>query len=248
MPVAYQNPPETELPGVNRRRVWARPELASHALAVLTFERLHLAPLGGTAPDTAVVEAGGNLDEVFGPAAVVIDLATVRRLHLDLLANAITIDHANGGIGAERMTVTFASPEAADACFTKVWHRLGGGFQLQPYKRDPWSAARSPLVLLVGALLATAILATALSVYEDTASVRAAARLRAPDPATVPPDSPLEGVLNRLDWRWVCAAGGAVAAVAQVWLYRRLTRPPVALELTRQEKVPTTKHQIPKTA
>jgi hypothetical protein len=237
MPVAYQDPPETELPGANRRRVWARPELASHALAVLTFERLHLAPPGGPAPDAAAVEAGGDLAEQLGPGAVAIDLADVRRLRLDLLANAITIDHAAGG-RAGRLTVAFASPEAADACFTKVWHRLGGGFQLQPYRRDPWSAARSPLALLFGALLAAAVLATTLSVYEDTASVRAAARREAPDPAAVPPDSPLEEVLNRLDWRWACAAGGAGAALAQVWLYRRVTRPPVALELTRLEKAP----------
>jgi hypothetical protein len=247
MPVGYQNPPETELPGVNRRRVWAHPELASHALAVLTFERLHLAPLGGNVPDAAAAEAGGDLGELLGPDAAVIDLAGVHRLHLDLLANAIAIDHATNG-RAERLTVAFASPEAADACFTKLWHRLGGGFQLLPYRRDPWSAARSPLVLLFGALLATAILATTLSVYEDTASVRAAARLQAPEPDAVPPDSPLEQLLNRLDWRWACAAGGAVAALAQVWLYRRVTRPPVALELTRGGKASIAKTQIPKTA
>jgi hypothetical protein len=246
MPVAYQNPPETELPGVNRRRVWAHPELASHALAVLTFERLYLAP-PGSQPDVGAADAGGDLGTLLGPDAVAIDLADVRRLHLDLLANAITIDHAKGD-PAERLAVTFSSPEAADACFTKMWHRLGGGFQLQPYRRDPWSAARSPLVLLFGALLTTAILATTLSVYEDTASVRAAARLEAPDPDAVPPNSPLEEVLDRLDWRWACTLGGAVAALAQVWLYRRVTRPPVALELTRAGKVPNVKNQIPKNA
>ncbi len=35
------------------------------------------------------------------------------------------------------------------------------------------------------------------------------------------------------DEAWAYVAGGAGAAVAQVWLYRRLTRPPERLELRR---------------
>lgn len=226
---------------MNRRRVWSRPDLTSHALAVLTFHRLHLA-LPESKPDVSAAEAGGNLDEQLGAEAVVIDLADVRRLHLDLLANTITIDHAKGA-GTNRQTLTFASPECADACFTKMWHRLGGGFQLQPYRRDPWAAARTPLVLLFGALLATAILATTLSIHEDTAAARAVA------PDVAPLDSPLGMLLSRLDWRWCCAVGGVVAALAQVWLYRRVTRPPVALELTREAVASQAMgNRIPKTA
>jgi hypothetical protein len=36
------------------------------------------------------------------------------------------------------------------------------------------------------------------------------------------------------DWRVVCGIGGAALAVVQVWLYRRLTRPPSRLVLTRR--------------
>ena len=42
-----------------------------------------------------------------------------------------------------------------------------------------------------------------------------------------------EGLARWLDWRVVCGLGGAVAAVLQVWIYRRLTQPPLSLELIR---------------
>ncbi|MBN9121784.1 MAG: hypothetical protein J0I06_22030 [Planctomycetes bacterium] len=240
MPVANANLLETTLPGANRRRVWAHPEAKSHSLVVLTFDRLLAAPLAG-APRPEVVaaaEGGGDLDELLGPLAVVVDLAAVRDVKLDLLSNSLAVEYAKGGLGTGRLTVVFANPESADSCFTKLWRRLGDGHTLRPYKRDTWALARAPLVLLVGALLVTAILVLELSVFEDMASARAAARMGAPDlggpdGAAVPPRAPLEAVLGRLNWRAVCAVGGAVCAVAQVWLYRRLTRPPVLLELVR---------------
>ena len=37
----------------------------------------------------------------------------------------------------------------------------------------------------------------------------------------------------KANWRWVCGFGGVVLAVLQVWLYRRLTKPPKRLELAR---------------
>ena len=101
----------------------------------------------------------------------------------------------------------------------------------------PWSAARSPLLLLVAALIATAAMALTLSVFEDNASARAAAEAGAIEAGesavVVPPKSPLEALLGWMDWRWVCAAGGVVAAVSQVWLYCRLSRPPLSLEVKR---------------
>jgi hypothetical protein len=36
-----------------------------------------------------------------------------------------------------------------------------------------------------------------------------------------------------MDWRVVCGLGGAAAAATQVWLVRRVTAPPAALELVR---------------
>jgi hypothetical protein len=207
---------------------------------VLTFDRLHAAPLAGAPkPElVAAVEAGGDLGELLDPLAVTISLADVRQVKLDLLANSLTLDCAKDGAGNSHLTLAFETPEAADLCFTKIWRRLGDGFQLQPYGRDPWSAARSPLVLLVGSLLTTALLVFVLSVFEDMASVRAAVEASEPGPDGLGapralPKSSLEVLLGWMDWRWVCGFGGVVAAVAQVWLYRRLTRPPVALELKR---------------
>lgn len=210
---------ETTAPGVNRRRTWAHPELASHSLLVLTFERLHLAPLAGPPkPEVvAAVEAGADLDAVLGPLAVVIDLVAVRRLHLDLDANTIVVEYAGAGLGTSRVRVTFATPEAADACFTKVWRRLGDGLRLTPHRPGGWALARGPLILLAGALLVTAAVVSVLSVVEDTASGRG------------------PGVLPAwLGWKTVCGLGGAAAAASQVWLYRRLTTPPAGLELVRQ--------------
>ena len=234
MPVVNASTLETTLPGATRRRVWAHPEAKSHSLVVLTFDQLLAAPLAG-APKPEVVsaaESGGDLDELLGPFAVVVDLVAVRNVKLDLLTNALVVEYAKGGTGAGRLTVVFATPESADACFTKLWRRLGAGHKLQPYKRDAWSVARAPLMLLVGSLLATVALVLVLSVFEDLASARAAARMSATGADGA--KSALEVLIGWMNWRGVCAGGGAGAAVAQVWLYRRLTRPPVSLELVRE--------------
>ncbi len=225
MPAAYDITLETTIPGHTRRRVWARPDVKSHSLVVLTFEQLCVAPLAGLpkADLVAAVEAGGDLDDLLGPLAVVVELVAVRRLKLDLLTNSLIVEYAKGGLGTSRLTVVFATPEAADACFTKTWRRLGDGYPLQPYARDAWALVRAPLAALLAALLTTAALVLALSVFEDTASARAAAGAK----------SPLERLLGGLDWRGVCAAGGVAAGASQVWLYRRLTRPPVCLEVQR---------------
>jgi len=231
---------ETTLPGHTRRRVWSHPEVKSHSLVVLTFNRLHVAPLTGTprAETRTAIESGADLDELFGPLAIVVDLAKVRRVKLDLLTNSLKIEYVNGGPGTNWLTVVFAKPETADICFTKLWRRLGNSCQLLPYQRDSWSLARTPLMLLAAVLLATAAMALALSVFEDMASARAAAQVSTPDSGEMGnkgtlPRSPLEVVFGWLDWRVVCAVGGFGAAAAQVWLYRRLTRPPVSLELIR---------------
>jgi hypothetical protein len=237
MPAVNAKISESTLLGSARRRMWVYPDVKSHSLVVLTLEQLYVTPLAGPPkPDLVVaIEAGCDLGEELGPLAVVVDLAAVRNAKLDLLANSLVIEYATDGRNTGRLTIVFATPEAADACFTKVWRRLGDKFKLQPYKRDAWAAARAPLVLLAAALVVTAALALALSVFEDTASARAAARRAAEtsaDAARGPKES--DGPLSWLGWRGVCAAGGAVAAGAQVWLYRRLTHPPERLELVRK--------------
>ncbi len=238
MPGANASLTAVGLPALaERRRAWAFPDLQSHSLIVLTNDQLHLAPLTGS-PKPEVVsaaEAGLDLGELLGPLAVVVDLSAVRAVKHDLLANALVIEYDKRGPGVARLTVVFAAAEAADACFTKVWRRLSGRFALQPYKRDAWAAARAPLALLLGALLATAALALAISAFEDTAPARAA-RLAVetgePEAAAGAAKEP-PGPLSRLGWRGVCALGGTVAAGAQVWLYRRLTGPPERLKLVR---------------
>jgi hypothetical protein len=234
------SPLETALPNQKRRRLWRHPELTSHALLVLTFERVYLTPEASNPKPELVtaVEAGGDLDQLLGSLAVVIDLVSVRRLRLELQTNSLVIEYAGNTYGTSRQRVAFATPEAADACFTKLWRRLGGGFELTAYQRDRWALARGPLLLLFVALAVTATLAIVLSIFEDMASARAASRVGTPGLGELGskmnlPQSPLEILLGWLDWQVVCGLGGVVAAVSQVWLYRRLTTPPASLELIR---------------
>lgn len=221
---------DTTPPGSARRRVWAHPDVTSHSLVVLTASRVYLAPLAGApkAGLVAAIESGGDLDQLLGPLAVIVELTEVRRLKLDLLTNTLAVEYVKDGSSTSRLAAVFATPETADQCFAKLWRQLGDGYRLRPYKRDTWALARTPLVLLFGALIATAVLALVLSAIEDTAA-RAA-----PGPGEPgAPLTPLERLLGQLNWRAVCAAGGVVAGLSQVWLYRRLTQPPKALEVTR---------------
>jgi hypothetical protein len=228
---------EHSLP-VARRRVWAHPELRSHTLAVLTLDRLYLAPLAGDPrPEVlAAVNFGADLDDLFGPLATAVHLPTVRKMKLDLLTNSLVIDAVGRGGVTSRAVVTFATPEAADACFTKVWRRLGDGVQLRPYKPDPWALARLPIALLVAVLVGTAGLAVVLSVFDDFAAARAVGSVGVGGDAAVRlaiPKTPLEYLIGWMNWRWVCGIGGVAAAALQVWTYRRLTHPPGSLVVLR---------------
>jgi hypothetical protein len=199
---------DTVFPGFTRRRTWRAPEVRSHALVVLTATRLYLAPLGVDLP--AAVEDTADLDAALGPAATAIELSAVHRLTHDLLAFTLRLECAD-----RPTVVTFASAEAADVAFAMLWRRLGAEFALTPPRADPWAAARGPVAVLVGLLVATLALALVVSAAADLPA-HPAAPLRA------------------MDWRVVCGVGGAALAVVQVRLYRRLTRPPARLELTRR--------------
>lgn len=213
--------PDSTAFGLSRRRVWAHPDLTSHSLLVLTFDRLYLAPLAGATPETrGAIESVADPDDVLGPLAVVIDLISVRRMKLDLLTNSLVLEYVGGGMGTSRQRVTFATPEAADACFTKVWRRVGDGLRLAPVRPAGWTLARAPLLVLLGTLIATGLLVLLMSIFEDAGPAGRAGL-----------SSSSERVF---DWQVVCGVGGIVAAASQVWLYRRLTTPPAALELVRE--------------
>jgi hypothetical protein len=205
---------DTTIPGLSRRTVWHAPEVCSHSLLVLTPARLYLAPPGGRpGPEVvAAVENGADPEAVAGSPVTVVDLTSVRGAALDLTTNTLAVEYAAPQAG--RVAVQFACAEAADAVFTKLGRRLGDRFALAPVRPDPWAAARGPVAALVGVLLATAAAALVLSTAEGSA-----------------PSSPWAAVAAWADWRVVCGVGGALLAVIQVRLYRRLTRPPAHLEL-----------------
>jgi hypothetical protein len=199
---------DTVFPGFTRRGVWRAPEIRSHALVVLTATRLYLLPPGVEPP--VAVEDAADLDAALGPAATVIELSAVRRLTHDLLAFTLRLECAD-----RPAVVTFASAEAADAAFAMLWRRLGPAFALDPPRADPWALARGPVAVLAGLLTATLALALAVSAADDL------------------PASPATAALRTMDWRVVGGLGGAALAVVQAVLYRRLTRPPARLDLTR---------------
>lgn len=241
MPGLKPDPLETATHAPLRRRVWRHPDLKSHSLLVLTLDQMHLAPLAGDPkPETvAAVENGANLDLLFGPLATVIDLNAVRRAKLDLHTNSLKLESVGYGAGTRWQTITFATPEAADACFTKVWRRLGNAFEVLPHHKDTWAVVRAPVLALAAVLLATAALALVLSVFDDFAAARAAGAASTPGlgnlgTRTTVPKSPLEALIGWMSWQAVCVVGGMLAAGTQVWLYRRLTAPPAALEIMRK--------------
>ena len=227
---------ETVIPGPTPRRIWQSPEVQSHALVLLTFDRLYLAPTGGqpSAGRVAALEKGAEIEAVLGPLATVVNLSAVRQAKLDLVTNSLALDYAVRGQGPSRMTVVFANPEAADACFMKVWRRLGKDFELLPYKKDIVALARPPVMAILVVLAATLVLALAAGGYPDFAAARAAGAVSVAGAAAEPAArSAVEAAFGWLSWKAVCGVGGIAAAGLQVWLYRRLTSPPLSLEIAR---------------
>lgn len=238
MPVAPTTDTHPAVPGT-RRRVWAAPVVRSHGLLVLSAERMVLsADHSPPRPEVkAAAESGADLDHLLGPLATTVEFRAVRRAALDLVRNTVTVGYA-GPAGPAKVTVEFAAADAADACFTKLWRRLGADFALLPYRRDAWALAAAPLGLLAAVLILTAVLAAAVNTFDEytpdrpagAVSIPAAGGLGSPGDGSV---SALERWLGWMDWRVVCGLGGAAAAATQVWLYRRLTTPPQRLEVAR---------------
>ena len=219
-PTLTRRPSDTTLPGQTRRHVWPAPEVTSHALFGMTASKVFLAP--GSAPPRpetlAALAAGGDPADHVGPHGAVIELAAVRRATLSLESNTLRIEFARPGRGSGHTAVRFAAAETADTVFAMLLRRLGDGFALAPPRPDPWSIMRVPVAVMAGVLAATLTLAMVLCAGPDV-----------PHPAL----ARLAAAPGWADWRTVCGVGGAALAVVQVWLYRRLTRPPSRLVLER---------------
>jgi len=208
---------DTPLPGLQGRRVWSAPAVASHAWLVMTPARLYLVPPGDAADGglRRAADAGADLDALLGTAAERLNLADIRHADFHLAGLTLTLRREAGDV-----TVTFHDAETADDVFTDLLRRTRDRLRLVTDRPDPLAAARGPLGILAGVLLATATLAVTASAAADL----------------TPPDAPawLAGWLTFLasiDWRAVCGLGGAAAAWLQVAAYRRYRRAPTRLAL-----------------
>lgn len=214
---------QTLPPGFAKRRVWIAPQITSHSAVILTPIRLYLAP-GSSPPPAdmiASVTAGSDPANVFGPLVTTIHLGAVRSVTHDLLTNTVNIDSdmsgGNTGSWTSRASIAFADAEQADAMFTKLWRRLGDEFKIRPDHPPLMQMAQLPLTVLLGIILATAILAVLANMAAD---------FGANAPAWIKS-------LQSTNWQTIAFCGGIASAIVQVWLYRRLTRPPVRLELAK---------------
>jgi hypothetical protein len=203
---------ETVLPGINRFRVWTHPDICSHSLAALSLERLYLAALDQPLPMNLTDGAVDiEFDNFLGLATNTVEFTSIKKINLCLITNTVEITAVTGHREPLQVALTFATPMSADSFFTRLWHRLGDNLTLKPYSQLTGNVIRIPLSVLLGALVITALLVGTLSVMED-----------------ISPD-----LGAGLSWQVVCALGGIATAIGQVWLYRRLTTPPVNLELIR---------------
>src|SRR5262249_47520626 len=135
-----------------------------------------------------------------GPAGTSIELSSIRRVRLDLIRNAVRIEHAAARGGRERSELVFAKPEIADTVFSKLWRRLGAEYILRPYRPETWELSRTPLLVMMGLALATAGFSFGLNAAADVFGGS---------------DWITAGVLP--GWRAVCVAGGGAVALAHVW-------------------------------
>ena len=132
---AYVPPLEITQPG--RRRVWPHPELRSRfRLSVLTLDELPSGALAGLA-------AAGGRDRSPRPGGE-LESAPARPLRHGhrtgvhparpnsiLLTNSLFVEYSRG-YSKQSLAITFATPEAADGCFWRIWRRLGEGCKLVP--------------------------------------------------------------------------------------------------------------------
>ena len=148
-------------------------------------------------------------------------LAGIRRAALGLATDAVEIDHDQLPIQAR---IRFAGAATADEFFARLVRRSGAGYDLGTDAPTQVELARGPVGVMAAVLLATAVLAATVAGL--------------PDLLTNHPDPPAWlRLLARLDWRLVTGVGGALLAVAQMRLLRRLARPPARLVLVRSQLI-----------
>lgn len=223
--VLDRNLHDTPPPGSPRRRLWCAPTVSSHSLIVMTATRLYLCPIN-TAPTPGVIEAirqGGDPETLLGGTAVVVDTNDVRRVLAELLTDTLTLEIGTNRQTARRITVTFTSAESADELFTQLLKRIGDSCRLVTDQDDPIALARPTLGVMAGIALSTATLAMTINAIHDVAESAPGIDIHAPWFAAI----------AWMDWRIVCAFGGVLLAVIQVWLYRQFIKPPLRLELIR---------------
>lgn len=146
-----------------------------------------------------------------------LDLTAIRLAtsHLDANAIALAVDGWRAPV-----VVALADAATADDVFTQLVQRCGAGYTLATDRPSRLVLARTPLGVMAGVAAAAGILAVTVSGLPDVV-------VNLPDPPA------WLSALARLDWRLVTGTGGVALAVAQVWLYRRLARPPARLTLRR---------------
>jgi hypothetical protein len=211
-------PSDTGIPGLTRRRVWARPEVVSHAVLILTLPRIFLAPSNlGIKPEAVrALETALDVESVLGTVGTTIDMSRIDRVQLDLPQNTIRIDYSAPTGSRMKAMIVFGSPETADTIFSKIWRRLGAEFRLQPIRNEIGPAARTPLAVMLVAAVATMLASFGLNAIADVHGGT---------------DWVTAGWLP--GWRLVSVIGGAIVAATHVWLYRRIAQPPDRLELIR---------------
>lgn len=229
MPTLVLDPAiDTTIPGLTRRRIWHAPAVRSHSLIALTLTKLYLAPPTVSVNPQLVqrIQNGADIETTLGEFVTTIELASIHRVKFDLVLNTLAIEYNSrsshtqlggnsGTLGHGcRVVLAFTSHESADEVYTKLWRRLGERFELKAHRRDSWDLARFPVAVMAGILVLTTVFGILGNAAADTERNNSFWKLFA-----------------SYDWRVVCGIGGATLAMLQMWLYRRLTQPPKALEL-----------------
>ncbi|MFO0937947.1 MAG: hypothetical protein U0798_15705 [Gemmataceae bacterium] len=216
---------QARLHSSSRRRVWVAPHVTSHAAIILTGNTLYLVS-GTTPPSPEIVQAihnGADPVDYFGQMVIVVSLSSIRLVSHDLLTNSIHLETQAGsgstGVWSSRSTIVFTNSESADSLFAKLWRRLGTQFKLRQDRPSMAQWIPTPLAAVAGIILTTLVLILLVNYLSDLGT-------------SLPSGL---AFVKSIQWRWIAVTGGTLAAVVQVWIYRRATQPPVRLELVEEK-------------